>query len=372
MLYQKVLFTASSFAHIKSFHLPYIQKFHNAGVEVHVACGGKQCNLPGASRLISLPFEKQLHSISNFHAMHTLRRVIQAEKYNVVITHTSLAAFFTRLSVKGMPVRPRVIYMCHGYLFDDASSVLRKTVLLSAERLVSSQTDLLLNMNHYDYQLARQYHLGNTIAVIPGVGVDYFQLDATLCISPDELRFKLCIPDNAFVLFYAAEFSGRKNQAFLIRALKDLPENIYLVLAGEGDLKEACIRQASELGLSSRIRFPGHVSPVGDWYAMADAAVSSSRSEGLPFNIMEAMHFGLPVIATDVKGNNDLIRNGNNGLLFQYGDEAVFIDCVNQLLSSKALRSSLGIRASQDSEQYALSRVFPEIWSHYCSFLPDL
>ena len=364
-MYSKVLFTASSFGHIRSFHIPYLSAFQQAGATVHVACGGDLCELPGADCLIPVPFEKKIYSPKNIHVAHILHRLMQKEAYDLVITHTSLAAFFTRLAISRLKSHPRTIYMCHGYLFDDKSATIRREVLLTAERLVARQTDLLLNMNAYDYRLALRCHLGKKIALIPGLGVDYRKLDVSGIAARKELRQRFGVPQDAFVLFYAAEFSRRKNQEFLIRSMARLPRSVYLVLAGNGELWTFCKQSAEKHGVSARVLFPGHVSPVSDWYLMADAAVSASRSEGLPFNIMEAMHFGLPIVASDVKGNSDLIQTGVNGLLYPYEDEVSYTILIKQLLDRPDLGGQLGKAAFLSSQQYALPTVFPTVWSHY-------
>ncbi len=72
--------------------------------------------------------------------------------------------------------------------------------------------------------------------------------------------------------------------------------------------------------MESRVIFPGHVGDMHSYYNMADAAVSSSRSEGLPFNLLEAMYHGLPVAASRVKGHTDLIKDGENGTMFEPGN----------------------------------------------------
>ena len=143
------------------------------------------------------------------------------------------------------------------------------------------------------------------------MGVDYAKLDEATEGDGRRLREGLGIASDAFVLFYTAEFSPRKSQQVLIRAIRDLPKSVVLVLCGDGTKREECRALSRELGVSDRVLFSGQVENISIWYRMADACVSSSRSEGLQFNIMEAMHLGLPVIASDVKGDADLIEDGN-------------------------------------------------------------
>ena len=314
-----MLFTASTYSHILNFHLPYLRWFQEQGWTVHAACGGAPAAVPWTDGTLDLPFEKSMGSPDNFRAAGMLRRKIQEEGYALISTHTSLAAFFTRLALMGLRERPIVANMVHGYLFDEATPPLKRRILLAAEQLAAPQTDLLLTMNQWDFAAANRYRLGQRVVHIPGVGVDFSRLDQNK-EAAGALREELAIPEDGFVLFYAAEFSKRKSQEVLLRAMAQLPEEIMLVLAGDGVLRPACQELARELGLTGRVLFPGHLRDVARWYAMADAVISSSRIEGLPFNIMEAMYAGRPIVASAVKGHVDLIADGVTGLLYPYGD----------------------------------------------------
>jgi len=149
-----------------------------------------------------------------------------------------------------------------------------------------------------------------------------------------------------------------------------LPEHVVLVLAGEGALRGECEALAVKLGVAGRVRFPGHVKDVGPWYAMADAAVSASRSEGLPFNIMEAMYMSLPVVVSDVKGHSDLISEVGTGLLYPYGDEKACAERIWRLLGDGDLRRHLAENAKEDVARYSLNRVLPVVWGEYCVLFP--
>lgn len=359
---KKILFTASTFSHIRQFHLPYLQAFQEQGWEVHVAAGGARTPLPYADHALSVPFRKRMLAPENLKAASMLRRAIAEENYDLLAVNTSLAAFFTRLAVDAKR-RPKVVNMVHGYLFDNKTAPAKRALLLSAERGMASRTDLVLTMNRYDYAVARKYRLGGQIGQIPGVGADFFFLDQTPPEAGMALRAEYGISEDAFVLLYAAEFSARKSQKVLIRAMERLPDSAVLVLAGDGALREECRRLASPLG--RRVLFPGYVREMGPLYRMADAAVSASRSEGLPFNIMEAMYAGLPVVASRVKGHMDLITHGETGLLYPYGDAEKCAECILMLMRSPEKRARLGERAREAVKPYALEAVFPLVWAQF-------
>lgn len=362
---RKVLFTASTCSHIVNFHLPYLRKFREESWTVHVACGGAPMPIPDVERVIDLPFEKSMWSPNNLKAAIRLSDEMRRESYDLIVTHTSLAAFFTRLALWGLEERPAVANMVHGYLFDDETPWLKRNLLLGAERWMAGETDLVLTMNRWDYETAKKYQLGRRVANVPGVGVDLSRFDGVLPDSHRRLRKELGIPENAFVLIYAAEFSRRKSQNVIIRAMEHLPKQVWLVLAGEGALREECQKLARGLGLEERVLFPGQVRDIPAWYAMADAAVSASRSEGLPFNVMEAMYAGLPVVASQVKGHTDLITDGVTGLLYPYGDDRACAEQILRLTTSVKLRRELAQNAKADVERYGLDRVLPVVWGRY-------
>ena len=367
---RKVLFSASTYSHIINFHLPYLKEFRRLGWTVHAACGGEPRKIPEAQRLIHIPFEKSMTSPHNFSAAALLRRVIRQENYTLISCHTSLASFFVRLAVLGMRHRPLVACTSHGYLFDDCSPKLKQLLLSGAEQLVAPVTDLLMTMNAWDDEFAFEHQLGKQVVKIPGMGVDFSRMTNYSIQEGDFLRQSLGFSQESFLLIYAAEFSKRKSQKDLIRAMPSLPDHVGLLLPGEGALRDECIHLAEHLGVSHRIAFPGQVYNMPLWYAAADAAVSSSRSEGLPFNIMEAMYYGLPVVASDVKGNSDLIQDGKNGFLFPYGNSSACAAQIKRLAQNRMLAQKLGEKAKLSVQPYALSNVLPQIMSQYEALLP--
>lgn len=360
--------TASTYGHIRNFHLPYLREFQRLGWETHVGCAGIPADAPYVDKAIELPFEKKMHSPANFRAVKLLRERLRAERYDLIVAHTTLAAFFTRLAAKGQTGKGvQLVNVVHGYLFDDDTPILKRQVLLSAERLTTPETDLLLAMNAWDYETAKKNRLGRKIEMIPGIGVDFNRLDSATPEDGARLRRELGLSAEQFVLLYAADLSEGKSQQTLIEALAKLPERTVLVLCGEGPQHAAYESLASRLGLSARVLLPGRVTDMPVWYRMADAAVASSRKEGLPFNVMEAMHMGLPVVASAIKGHTDLIADGETGLLFPYGDADACAAQLRRVMDDASLRETLGTRGRASVERYALDAVLPEVMAQYLS-----
>lgn len=368
---QSILFTASTYSHIMNFHIPYIEEFKRQGFKVDVACGGKKMDISQADEVIHISFEKSMTSPKNFKSVRELRNLIKRNNYTIISCHTSLAAFFTRLSVIRMKNRPLVVNTAHGYLFNELESKNKNIILSSAEKMVASVTDLLMTMNEWDAKYAKKHKLGKYISEIKGMGLDENKLQKHTKQETDNLRKQLGISEDKFVLVYAAEFSKRKSQQVLIDVMAYLPEDISLVLAGQGALYEQCKQYADKLGLSHRIYFPGQVK-MSLYYSMADLAVSSSKSEGLPFNIMEAMYYGLPIVASRIKGHTDLLEQSNAGLLYNYGDFETCAKQIKRIYDNRAFGEMIAEKAKMAVKPYMLETVLPSVMKEYKKLMPQL
>lgn len=362
---KKVLFVASTEIHIRNFHLPYLQAFHQRGWEVHVACGPGSGEIPGADRCLRLPFEKKMTSPRNLRAMRLLGRTMRQERYDLLLCHTSLAAFFARAALLGWKERPAVCNMVHGYLFDENTAPAKRLLLTAAEKLCAPVTDRVITMNRYDEAYAIRHRLAGQVDFVHGIGLDGERFRTPDEQSGQRLREELGFDREDVLLLYGAEFSARKSQRVLLEALPRLPERVKLLLPGDGSLREACRTLARTLGVEHRVRFPGHVKNMDCWYAAADAAVSASRSEGLPFNILEAMAHGLPVIASAVKGHTDLICDGVSGRLYPYGDREALAAAVRQLLEEPERFRCFAAAGREESGKYALNQVRETIMDLY-------
>ena len=365
----KALFTASTYSHIVNFHRPYLAAFRQLGWTVEVACGGTPMEIPEAHRVVYIPFEKEMLSPRNITAWRQLRRLMKEERYDLVTCRTPLASFFTRMAVRGLRNRPKVACTAHGYLFGEENSGAKNLLLSTAEGLAAPVTDLLMTMNRWDTQYAKAHGLGKEIVEVPGIGLDTGRLRPVSGEERAALRSEWGIAEGEILLLCAAEFSGRKSQQVLIRAMTRLPERVKLALPGQGSLREACMALAAQLGVEERVLFPGQVQ-MAPWYGAADLAVSASRSEGLPFNIMEAMYYGLAVVASRVKGHTDLLEESGAGLLYPYGDWAACAGCIQELLQDPGLVERMGERGRQAVRAYTLDRVQPVIMAQYERLVP--
>lgn len=135
-----------------------------------------------------------------------------------------------------------------------------------------------------------------------------------------------------------------------------------LVIVGEGPERQRLETLVQALGLEGRVSLPGRVGNPGDWYASADLFVLSSRFEGFPNALAEAMGHGLPVVSIDcTTGPSELIRDGIDGVLVPFGDAAALDHALDELMGDEGRREELGLRAREIRERLSIERVH-ELW----------
>ena len=328
----KIFYAASTASHLTAFHEPYINALRSEGHTVMTAASGDGVDF-------SLPLDKRMLSLKNLRAALSLRRIIKKEKFDLLILNTSLMAFWTRLALGKS--RPRVVNVVHGYLFPEKpvglKAKVRAAILLAAERMLKKRTDAILTMNAEDFRIANRYSLAESIANTLGMGIPRLEV----ANRRDEIRREHGC-ENKLVLLFVGELSKRKDQSFLIEALpkiKDRGIDVSLWLVGDGNELSALKKQAKRLGCEGDVIFFGSRRDARDIMAASDVYVSSSKSEGLPFNIVEALMAGCKVVASDVKGHRDVLADGA-GALYAPTDEEAFVSLVldkDSRLEDKAL-----------------------------------
>ena len=168
--------------------------------------------------------------------------------------------------------------------------------------------------------------------------------------SESTLRSELGLPEDRFVMLCASRFADDKGHKYLIDSVKQLTRltdrPFTLVLAGVGPLLEASKEQVRALGLEEQVKFIGFRKDIKNLYKGSDLYVNSSRHEALSFLIIEAMAAGLPVIATDMGGNSDIINDeAGCGLLVTYDDPDSMARAMRQFLEDPAFTAACRERA---------------------------
>lgn len=131
-----------------------------------------------------------------------------------------------------------------------------------------------------------------------------------------------------------------------------------LVILGEGPLHAELQKEVLAKGLENRVHLPGRSGNIGEWYERANLYVMSSRFEGFPNALLEAMAYGVPAVSFDCDtGPRDIIRHDVDGLLVPKGDVAGFTAALDRLMSDAVLRRRFADQALQVRARFSVEQV---------------
>lgn len=343
---RKILYVTTVSRTINAFLVPHIEMLIEEGYKVDVACSIdkeiKKALVNKGVQVYDIPFSRSPLDKKNISAYKEIKSLVRKNQYDIVHVHTPVASFVTRLSLRNKNVE--MIYTAHGFHFYKGASILNWLVYYPLERVAARWTDKIVTINNEDFNQANKFKLrGSKKSIkINGVGLDLskYALDES---NKNEFRKSLGIFENDFVITVVAELIKRKNHMQLIKAIEEIRhkyENIKVLLVGDGILTEKIKEYLIEKKLENNISILGYRSDVNKIMSISDVVGLFSIQEGLPRNIMEAMAIGKPVICTDIRGNNDLVKNDYNGLLIPVNDiektkEAIEIMYMNRERSKK-------------------------------------
>lgn len=163
------------------------------------------------------------------------------------------------------------------------------------------------------------------------------------------------VPSSAVTITMVAGFRWEKDQMTLIKAMKLLPDNFYLILVGDGVLKEECQSLASAEGVANRVIFLGIRTDIPEILKTSDFVAMSSHFEGLSLSSLEGMAAGKPLLASDVDGLREVVKDA--GILFPNGDSEEFAKQVMRLYSDKMLYSEVASRCATRATEYDISNM---------------
>jgi glycosyltransferase involved in cell wall biosynthesis len=176
---------------------------------------------------------------------------------------------------------------------------------------------------------------------------------ARLSADPEQVaRIRARWPGKFLVGHVGALDNSQKGQLYLIHAARRLASScpqILFVLLGDGKDEAWLKREAADL---PNISFEGYVRNVGDWLGALDLFAFPSLHEGLGSTLLDAMSFGLPIVASAVDGIPDIVHDGGNGLLVPPADEQRLADAILRLYRDPALRARLGAEGQRMAQSY--------------------
>jgi glycosyltransferase involved in cell wall biosynthesis len=170
-------------------------------------------------------------------------------------------------------------------------------------------------------------------------------------------RAALGLPESALVVGSVGNFTPKKDHATMLDAVARVSSTapVVLALAGIGPLEAELRAHAARRGLGDRVRFLGMRDDVYELLAGFDVFAMSSRFEGLPIALLEAMSAGVPPVATAVGGIPEVVRTGQEGLLVPPADATALADALQRLLDHPELRREMGAAARERAAAFDLA-----------------
>jgi glycosyltransferase involved in cell wall biosynthesis len=320
---------------------------------------------------IVVPSMSREMSAHDFIAVWDVWRLMVRLRPDVVHTHTAkagavgrLAGLLYRFVTPSMlllrPRRCRFVHTYHGHIFRHYYGAMKTRIVLFIERLLARiNTDRLIVLGEQQlHEIRDTFAIGRPeqYAIVP-LGLDFSVLHGKTDTRA-ALRASWGIGATETVVGIVGRLAAIKNHDLLLRVAARTKNGVRFVMFGDGGERDRLAHRAAELGIEDRVVFAG-TREADEIYASLDVAALTSRNEGTPLAIIEAMAAGKPVISTAVGGVVDLLgaveqRLAGNGSFFEIRERGItatsddadgFAAGLDHLLHDEVLRHRLVERA---------------------------
>ncbi len=284
----------------------------------------------------------------DFAAVRRMRAAVRHHHPDVLHTHNAMAHYYAVLATAFLPLRR--INTRHGMANYPFSR--KRELFYRLAMAFSDMAAVVCDKARENFLRYRIIPAAKAITVYNGIPVGRFQPR-----SPEarkQLLAETGWADNSVLLGIVARLNPPKDHKMLLRAMALVRQGAppaRLVVVGNGPLRAELESLSLELGLQDAVRFLGDRSDVQALLPGLDIFVLSSVTEGYSISLLEACAAALPIVATDVGGNREIVRDGTNGFLVPARSPEEFSDAVLRLVRDSGLRAEMGRRNRQFAEE---------------------
>lgn len=302
---------------------------------------------------------REINPAKDIKTITSICHILEDKQPDIIHCHSSKAGIVGRIAgaIKNVPA----VFTAHGWAFTSGVSPAKRIMYAAIEHMMLGITKRVICVSEFDRKLAKRWFLHNynrVITVHNGIADKKF---GNSTVREYSLPLKLVS---------VARFSHQKNNMKLIRAVEQINKlysgSLQLNMVGDGPLLSEAQAYVESYKLEDDVHFLGSRTDVDDILNQNDIFCLISNYEGLPISIIEAMRAGIPIIASDVGGVNELVQDDVNGFLIPRGNISELIDKLKYILEHKELIKSMG-EASRKiyEEEYTADRMNQKILSVY-------
>lgn len=322
-----------------------------------------ECATRGVPLAIEPSLVREVNPLRDPVSVVRLAALFRRTRPDIVHTHSSKAGIVGRAAARlaGVPI---VIQTAHGWGFHAEQSFLERSLFIGLERACAPLADAMIVVAEPNRVLAaelrigrpEQYHL-----IRSGIELERYRHDPEAGLA---IRRELDLPAEGFVFGTVGRLSDQKAPqdamaAFALVAARH-PGSRF-VFVGDGPLRGLVEDRARAAGLGDRVRFTGLRRDVGAFLSAFDAFVLSSRWEGLPRVVPQAMAAGLPVVATAVDGTPEAVTEGVSGFLVAPGDVAALAARMDELVTTPARARAMGQAGLARVDEFSARRMVEQL-----------
>ena len=319
---------------------------------------------------------RQVSPFRDVVAAFRLAGLIRSTRPDVVHTHTAKAGAVGRVAVvlSGIRPRPVVVHTFHGHVLRGYFGPLTAWGFRLLERILARTTDALVAVSpQVRDDLVRLGVAPADKFVVVRLGIELEERVGGNGDARERTRRLLGIPDDRFVVGWMGRMTAVKRTDDVLLALKGLHERgvpAALCLVGDGPDRDQLEERAHELGIARDCFSLGYQDAVADWYAAFDAMILPSANEGTPVSVIESLAAGRPVVATDVGGVSDVVRDGVDGFLVEAADVDALADRLQELAADPERRRAMGEAGRERVlHRYAVARLVDDVDRLYRALL---
>lgn len=289
----------------------------------------------------------------------SLFRTIKEHKIDIIHSHGRGAGIYSR--ILGLMAGKPVVHTFHGFHYQHLKP-LSRWLYLGSEKLLANFTGIFIHVSESEKISCLNARIvsKNKVVVVPnGIRIP---------------AFAERIPNKGkLTLVNISRLAPEKGVDVLLDIVKSLSaqyRDFSMIVVGDGPDRANLEQKALALGIEKYVSFLGFKTDVSGILASADIYVSASRGEGMPLTILEAMASSLPVIASDVVGNRDLVIHGKTGFLFDMKKPEEAVDYILKLTNDASLYKVLATKAYQQvAKNYSVDKMCERVKDIYFEVL---